>query len=115
MHKACLDVQKAMKYCQRIWDEYYILKMDIAKYFDNINKNILLNILKRKIKDKDVLWLIEEILSTDLLGKNVAIPVQTLKLSGTILLITSIVMIALYYIIKLFQKKNITTRNSQQI
>ena len=59
--------------------------------------------------------LIEEILSTDLLGKNVAIPVQTLKLSGTILLITSIVMIALYYIIKLFQKKNITTRNSQQI
>ena len=59
--------------------------------------------------------LIEEFLSTDLLGKNVAIPVQTLKLSGTILLITSIVMIALYYIIKLFQKKNITTRNSQQI
>ena len=36
--------------------------MDIAKYFDNINKTILFNILKRKIKDKDVLWLIEEIL-----------------------------------------------------
>ena len=62
MHKACLDVQKTMKYCQRIWGDYYILKMDIAKYFDNINKNILLNILKRKIKDKDVLWIIEEIL-----------------------------------------------------
>ena len=62
MHKACLDVQKAMKHCQRIWNEYYILKMDIAKYFDNINKTILFNILKRKIKDKDVLWLIEEIL-----------------------------------------------------
>ena len=62
MHKACLDVQKAMKHCQRIWGEYCILKMDIAKYFDNINKNILLNILKRKIKDKGVLWLIEEIL-----------------------------------------------------
>ena len=62
MHKACLDVQKAMKHCQKIWNEYYILKMDIAKYFDNINKTILFNILKRKIKDKDILWLIEEIL-----------------------------------------------------
>ena len=62
MHKACLDVQKTMKHCKKVWEEYYILKMDIAKYFDNINKNILLKILKRKIKDKDLLWLIQEIL-----------------------------------------------------
>ena len=62
MHKACLDVQKAMRQCKTIWNEYYILKMDVAKYFDNINKEILLNIIKRKIKDKDLLWLINEIL-----------------------------------------------------
>ena len=62
MHKACLDVQKTMKHCKKVWEEYYILKMDIAKYFDNINKNILLKILKRKIKDKNLLWLIQEIL-----------------------------------------------------
>ncbi len=62
MHKACLDVQKAMRHCEIIWNEYYILKMDVAKYFDNINKEILLNIIKRKIKDKDLLWLINEIL-----------------------------------------------------
>ena len=62
MHKACLDVQKAMKHCKIIWNEYYILKMDVAKYFDNINKEILFNIIKRKIKDKDLLWLINEIL-----------------------------------------------------
>ena len=62
MHKACLDVQKAMKHCKTIWHEYYILKMDVAKYFDNINKEILFNIIKRKIKDKDLLWLINEIL-----------------------------------------------------
>ena len=59
---AALDVQKAMRYCKTIWNEYYILKMDVAKYFDNINKEILLNIIKRKIKDKDLLWLINEIL-----------------------------------------------------
>ena len=62
MHKACLDMQKMMKHCTRIWNNYYILKMDIAKYFDNIDKKILLNILEKRIKDKDVMWLINEIL-----------------------------------------------------
>ena len=33
MHKACLYVQKTMQHCTRIWGEYYILKMDVAKYF----------------------------------------------------------------------------------
>ena len=36
--------------------------MDVAKYFDNINKEILFNIIERKIKDEDLLWLINEIL-----------------------------------------------------
>lgn len=62
MHKAAIYVQETMKHCKRIWKEYYILKMDVAKYFDNINKNILLRILERKIKDKDLLWLINQIL-----------------------------------------------------
>lgn len=62
MHRAAIYVQDTMKHCKRIWGDYYILKMDIAKYFDNINKNILLNILKRKIRDKDLIWLIKEIL-----------------------------------------------------
>lgn len=62
MHKASLDVQKAMKHCKRIWGEYYILKMDIRKYFDNIDKDILFEILKRKITDKKLLWLLQEII-----------------------------------------------------
>lgn len=62
MHKACLDVQKTMKHCKNIWREYYILKMDIKKYFENINKNSVYEILQRKIKDEKVLWLTREIL-----------------------------------------------------
>ncbi len=62
MHKACLDVQKTMKHCKNIWKNYYILKMDIRKFFDNIDKDILLKILERKIKDKKVLWLTKEII-----------------------------------------------------
>ena len=62
MHKACLDVQKAMLHCKRAWNEYYILKMDIKKYFNSIDKKILYNILKKRIKDKKLLWLIRQIL-----------------------------------------------------
>lgn len=62
MHKACMDVQKNMKICERIWGNYYILKMDIAKYFDNIDKQILIKIIEKKIRDRNVQWLISKIL-----------------------------------------------------
>ena len=62
MHKAALYIQNTMRHCSRIWGNYYILKMDIKKYFENINKDILFEILKRKIEDKKVLWLLKEII-----------------------------------------------------
>ncbi len=40
----------------------YVLKADIKKYFENIDHTFLLNILKRKIKDEKVLWLIKRII-----------------------------------------------------
>ena len=36
--------------------------MDIAKFFQNIDKDILMKILERKIKDKDIIWLTKEII-----------------------------------------------------
>ncbi|MCI8485956.1 MAG: hypothetical protein HFJ20_02435 [Clostridia bacterium] len=66
MHKASKDVQIAMRKAKRKWNDYYILKMDVTKYFQNIDKRILWDILKRKMKDKKLLWLTREILlSTD--------------------------------------------------
>lgn len=66
MHKASKDVQKAMRIAKRNWNEYYILKMDVTKYFQNIDKRILWEILKKKIKDRKLLWLTRTILlSTD--------------------------------------------------
>ncbi len=62
MHKACLDVQNTMKHLERKWGEYYILKMDVRKYFQNINKDILYRILLRKIQDNKLLWLLKEII-----------------------------------------------------
>lgn len=61
-HKACLDLQKAMQKCERIWGEYYIIKTDVSKFFNSIDKDILITILKKRIKDKKLMWLIKEVL-----------------------------------------------------
>ena len=62
MHKACIDVQKGMKHCKRIWGEYYIIKMDVAKYFQSINKSILYRLLNEKIQDEKLMQLLKEII-----------------------------------------------------
>lgn len=73
MHKAALDVQKGMKECKKRYGEYYILKMDVAKYFPSINRDILMQIVKRKIKDRDVLELLEKIVYSDKKGTGLPI------------------------------------------
>lgn len=40
----------------------YCLKMDIRKYYPSIDNELLLDIISWKIKDKDVLWLLGEII-----------------------------------------------------
>ena len=54
----------------------YALKADIKHYFDTVDQQILLNIIWRKIKDKNVIWLIKTILTnhkTYVLGKGMPI------------------------------------------
>lgn len=41
---------------------FYCLKCDIKKFFDSIDHDILIKILKERIKDNDILWLIKEII-----------------------------------------------------
>jgi len=41
----------------------YILKADIQKYFENVDHDILLKIIKNKIADKRIIWLIRKILA----------------------------------------------------
>lgn len=86
MHRAAIYVQEKMKHCKRIWEQYYILKMDVAKYFDNINKNILLEILERKIKDRDLLWLIKQILFAQKREKGIEIGNYTSQMFANIYL-----------------------------
>lgn len=84
--KAALDMQKGMLHCKRIWNEYYIIKMDVRKYFQNIDKNILYNILRRKIKDEKLLWLIKQIIFSNKEDKGIAIGNYTSQLFANIYL-----------------------------
>ena len=86
MHRACLYVQKTMQHCTRIWGEYYILKMDVAKYFDNINKAILLKIIQRKVKDPKIIWLIKEIIYSQKREKGLEIGNYTSQMFANIYL-----------------------------
>lgn len=46
------------------YSNFYILKIDIHKYFYSIDHDILKNILRHKIKDKDVLQLLDNIIDS---------------------------------------------------
>ncbi len=86
MHKACLDVQNTMKHLSRTWKEYYILKMDVRKYFQNIDKDILYRILNKKIQDNKLLWLLKEIIYSNEGKKGLAIGNYTSQMFANIYL-----------------------------
>ena len=60
--------------------EAYCLKADIKHYFQEVDHNILLSIIKRKIKDDKVIWLIKRILKNGETYKNGGMP-NVIKLS----------------------------------
>lgn len=72
------------KYLKRIgYDKkIYVLKIDIKKYFYNIDHEILFNMIKRRIKDKKALNIIKQIISlTDesYINKNIDILINNEK------------------------------------
>jgi len=63
IHGAANAVKLALK---DVSNTKYCLKLDIKKFYPSINHDILKTIIRRKFKDKDLLWLLDEIIdSTD--------------------------------------------------
>jgi retron-type reverse transcriptase len=65
--KGTLNAIKRYEYFKRkISKNYkrriYVFKADIKQYFETVNHKILLNIIRKRIRDKNVLWLINLIL-----------------------------------------------------
>jgi len=73
-HKAVFRLKKFMRSFGD--DKFYVFKADIKKYFPSINREILFQLIKKKISDQDTLQLIREIIDS-LDGEN-GIPIGNL-------------------------------------
>lgn len=56
-HNSYKRILKYMREMRKIYGSYYIIKMDIRKYFFNIDRQVLYNILEKRFKDKKFLTL----------------------------------------------------------
>lgn len=64
-HRAVLRLQSFFrKESKNNTRQTYVLKCDIKKFFDSINQDILMALLRRRIKDNDALWLLERIIKS---------------------------------------------------
>lgn len=52
-HKA---IRRSQTFCRRY---NYFLKLDVQKFFDSVNHDVLKKLLRCKIKDRDLLWLMD--------------------------------------------------------
>ena len=64
-------VKKFHRICKVKYKTYYILKCDISKFFASINHDILKEKLKRKIKDKDALKIVFDIIDMEEQGLSI--------------------------------------------
>lgn len=72
-HTGIRQLQKYMRRLYKTNKDYYVLKCDINKYFYNVNKSILFNIMKKYISDKDLLNLTKVIIFDN--DEEVSIPI----------------------------------------
>jgi len=75
--------QQTMKFVRR---NRYCLKCDISKFYPSIDHAVAMEIIERKIKDKGVLWLFRDILSSVAGERNVPIGNYTSQWIGNLYL-----------------------------
>lgn len=61
IHAAAYDLRRSL---QDVAGSQYCLKLDIKKYYPSIDHQVMKDLLRRKIKDKDLLWLLDEIIDS---------------------------------------------------
>ncbi len=74
-HKAVNRLRKfAFKVSQNNTQNCFVLQCDIKKFFDSIDHKILLALLKKKIQDEKLLWLLNEIISSFSVSPSIGLP-----------------------------------------
>lgn len=78
--------RRLMQFIRQSGRDSYCLKLDISKFYPSINHDILFHIVKKKIKCKDTLWLLNNIIYSISGGKNVPIGNYTSQWFGNLYL-----------------------------
>lgn len=78
--------QRTMDFIRRVGADGYCLKMDISKFYPSINHDILYEIVKKKIKCRDTLWLLHNIIYSVDGDKNIPIGNYTSQWLGNLYL-----------------------------
>lgn len=72
-HKTVYKLQEYMRICKRNWNNYYVVQCDIKKFFESIDKDILFNIVKSKMKDEKLIEFTKKIIYENY--NNIGIPI----------------------------------------
>lgn len=64
-HVAADMLQHRLRQVDRKPGRHYYLKMDISKYFYRVDHDVAIKILRRRIKDEDVIWLMTKIIKSE--------------------------------------------------
>lgn len=72
-HNAVDQTQKYMRACEKTNKNFWILKCDIKKFFYNIDKNILFNIVAKYMRDNDLISFTHKLLFDN--ESNIGIPI----------------------------------------
>ena len=72
------SAQQAMKSVQEYAEKgyQYVVEVDLSKYFDTLNHDLLLNILRRRIKDKKLIELIKKFLKSGVMDNGVIVKTE---------------------------------------
>jgi retron-type reverse transcriptase len=63
-HAAMRHVFHCTRLAKRNWRKYYVLKCDVTKFFPSINHDVLKRIIRRTIRDRKVLQLLDTIIDS---------------------------------------------------
>lgn len=64
-HKAVSRLEKFTRIVSKNYTKpCWALKLDIKKFFASVDHQILLNLLQDKIKDKDIIWLLKQVIGS---------------------------------------------------
>jgi hypothetical protein len=61
IHGAANNLKKSLKDLE---NTKYCLKLDIVKFYPNVDHEVLKDLLRKKFKDQDLLWLLDEIIDS---------------------------------------------------